>query len=144
MDPFKQMSEWKRNMDHFFGEDFWGQFEGILKPTIPQINLYQTDNEILCIASIPGLTDLDKIDIFVNYTQLELRGTIDIGYSGGTVVSEEILQGVFERTVTLPFPVRSDKIKATYSHGLLYIQLHRFISDSSQKHRIKVELLKDK
>ncbi|WP_026908083.1 Hsp20/alpha crystallin family protein [Paucisalibacillus globulus] len=143
MDPFQQMSDWKRNMDHFFGEQFWDQFEGILKPTIPQINLYQTDNEILCIANIPGINDLEKIDIYVDYATMELRGTIDIGHSVGTVVKEEILQGVFERKVTLPFPVRSDKIKATYNHGLLYIQLHRFISSSSRKNRVSVELLED-
>jgi HSP20 family protein len=143
MDPFQQMSDWKRNMDHFFGEQFWDQFEGILKPTIPQINIYQTDNEILCIANIPGLSDLDKVDIYVDYATLELRGTIDIGHSGGTVVKEEILQGVFERSITLPFPVRSDRIKATYNNGLLYIQLHRLISESSRKNRVQVELLKD-
>ncbi|WP_047983107.1 Hsp20/alpha crystallin family protein [Ornithinibacillus californiensis] len=143
MDPFQQMSDWKRNMDHFFGEQFWDQFEGILKPTIPQINIYQTDNEILCIANIPGLSDLDKVDIYVDYATLELRGTIDIGHSGGTVVKEEILQGVFERSITLPFPVRSDRIKATYNNGLLYIQLHRLISESSRKSRVQVELLKD-
>lgn len=144
MDPFQQMTDWKRNMDHFFGEQFWDQFEGILKPTIPQINLYQTDNEILCIASIPGLRNLDKIDIYVDYATLELRGTIDIGLQGGTVVKEEILQGVFERTVSLPFPVRSDKIKATYNNGLLFIQLHRLISDSSRKNRVKIETIEDK
>jgi HSP20 family protein len=143
MDPFQQMTDWKRNLDHFFGEQFWDQFEGILKPTIPQINLYQTDNEILCIASIPGLADLEKVDIYVDYSTLELRGTIDIGNSSGTVVKEEILQGVFERSISLPFPVRSDKIKATYNNGLLYIQLHRFISESSRKNRVKVELLQD-
>lgn len=143
MDPFQQMSDWKRNIDHFFGEQFWNQFEGILKPTIPQINIYQTDNEILCIASIPGLTDLDKVDIYVDHTTLDLRGTIDIGFSAGTVVKEEILQGVFDRKLSLPFPVRSDKIKATYHNGLLYIQLHRLISDSSKKNRVKVELLEE-
>ncbi|MFS0674478.1 Hsp20/alpha crystallin family protein [Ornithinibacillus sp. 179-J 7C1 HS] len=144
MDPFQQMSDWKRNLDHFFGEQFWDQFEGILKPTIPQINLYQTDNELLCIASIPGLMNMEKVDIYVDYATLELRGTIDIGQSSGTVVKEEILQGVFERKISLPFPVRSDKIKATYSNGLLYVQLHRLISDSSRKNRVKVELLEEK
>jgi HSP20 family protein len=143
VDPFQQMSDWKRNMDQFFGEQFWDQFEGVLKPTIPQINLYQTDNELLCVASIPGLRNLDKIDIYVDYATLELRGTIDVDQSSGTVVKEEILQGVFERKISLPFPVRSDKIKATYNGGLVYIQLHRFISNSSRKNRVTVELLED-
>ncbi|MEN2768112.1 Hsp20/alpha crystallin family protein [Ornithinibacillus xuwenensis] len=143
MDPFQQMTDWKRNMDHFFGEQFWDQFEGVLKPTIPQINLYQTDHELLCIANIPGLTNLDKIDIYVDYATLELRGTIDIGHRGGTIVKEEILQGVFERNIQLPFPVRQDKIKATYRNGLVYIQLHRLVSNSGHKNRVTVEQLED-
>ncbi|SET39746.1 HSP20 family protein [Oceanobacillus limi] len=130
-------------MDQFFGEKFWDQFEGIVKPNIPQINIYQTDHELLCIVNVPGLQDLDKLDIYVDYATLELRGVIDIGHEGGTVLKDEILQGVFDRSVSLPFPVRSDKIKATYKNGLVYIQLHRFISDSGRKNRVNVRLLED-
>ncbi|MFD2045182.1 Hsp20/alpha crystallin family protein [Ornithinibacillus salinisoli] len=143
MDPFQQMNDWKNNMDQFFGEKFWDQFEGIIKPNIPQVNVYQTEHELLCIVNVPGLVKLEKIDIYVDYTTLELRGVIDIAHGGGTVVKEEILQGAFERSIALPFPVRSDKIKATYKHGLVYIQLHRLISDSSRKNRINVRLLED-
>lgn len=144
MDPFQQMTDWKKNLDQFFGEDFWSQFEGIMKPTIPQINLYQSDHELFCIVSIPGLDDLNKIDIYVDYATLELRGVINLDNFKNTTVMEEIIQGSFERKVPLPFPVRSDKIKATYKNGLVYIQLHRLISDSSRKNRVNVRLLEDK
>ncbi|MBD1223587.1 Hsp20/alpha crystallin family protein [Virgibacillus halodenitrificans] len=142
MDPFQQMGDWKKNMDHFFGDQFWNEFEGIIKPTIPHVNVYKTDHEIFCVVSIPGLEDLHKVDIFVDYSTLELKGTIDIEpISGITVVKEEILQGVFERKVTLPFPVRADKMRATYRNGLIYIQLHRLISESSRKNKVNIELL---
>ncbi|WP_010529599.1 Hsp20/alpha crystallin family protein [Lentibacillus jeotgali] len=140
MDPFKQMSDWRKNMDHFFGENFWNEFENIIKPTIPQINIYQQDHELICVASIPGLTDLNKIDIYVDHATLELKGDIDIGYAVGTVVKEEILQGVFERTITLPYPVRRDKINATYQNGLVIIHLHRLISDESSRNKVNIRL----
>ncbi|MCC2250315.1 Hsp20/alpha crystallin family protein [Virgibacillus sp. AGTR] len=143
MDPFQQMTDWKKNMDHFFGENFWNEFEGIIKPTIPQINLYQTDHELFCVANIPGLVDLDKLDVYVDYSTLELRGTIDIDNSFSIKIKEEILQGVFERRISLPFPVRSDKIKATYKNGLVFIQLHRLISETSRKNRVNVHVLED-
>src|SRR5699024_9760689 len=143
MDPFKQMADWRKNMDHFFGDNFWNEFENIIKPTIPQINIYQHEHELLCIASIPGLTDLKKIEIFVDHTTLELKGAIDIGYSDGTVVKEEILQGVFERSITLPYPVRQDKIKATYQNGLLIIHLHRLSSDESSRNKVSIQLMDD-
>ena len=143
MDPFKQMGDWKKNLDNFFGDSFWSEFEGIIKPTIPQINLYQSDHELLCIVNMPGLDDLYQIDIYVDYAVLELKGTIDLHHSGGTIVKEEILQGVFERSISLPFPVRADKIKATYKNGLVFIQLHRLISETSRKNKVNVRLLED-
>lgn len=143
MDPFKQMGDWKNNMDHFFGDNFWNEFEGVIKPNIPQVNIYQSDHELYCIVNMPGLDNLNQIDIYVDFATLELKGTIDIDHQGGTVVKEEILQGVFERSITLPFPVRADKIKATYRNGLLFIQLHRLISDTNKRNKVNVHLLED-
>ncbi len=143
MDPFKQMGDWKKNMDQFFGDNFWDEFEGIIKPNIPQINLYQTEHELFCVLNIPGLHDLGKIDIYADMATLELRGVIDLEFGGGQVIKEEILQGAFERQISLPFPVRSDKITATYRNGLVYIRLHRLISETSNKRRVNVKLLED-
>lgn len=140
MDPFKHMSDWRKNMDHFFGDNFWNEFENIIKPTIPQINIYQYDHELICIASIPGLTDLNKIDLFVNHATLELKGVIDIAYTGGTVFKEEILQGMFERKIALPYPVRQDKINAAYQNGLVVIHLHRLISDENSRRKVNIQL----
>ncbi|GAA0430238.1 hypothetical protein GCM10008983_03280 [Lentibacillus halophilus] len=140
MDPFQQMTDWRRNMDHFFGEQFWNEFEHIVKPTIPAINMYQYDHEIICIASMPGLRDLNKIDIYVDHATLELKGAIDIAYTGGTVIKDEILQGVFEREVTLPFPVRKDKVHANYRNGLLIIHLHRLISEETNRSKVSIQL----
>lgn len=130
-------------MDHFFGDNFWNEFENIIKPTLPQINIYQYDHELICIASIPGLTDLNKLDIFADHASLELKGVIDIDYTGGNVVKEEILQGVFERSITLPYPVRRDKINATYQHGLVVIHLHRLISDENSRNKVSIQLKDD-
>ncbi|RKQ34604.1 Hsp20/alpha crystallin family protein [Oceanobacillus halophilus] len=143
MDPFQQMTDWKKNMDHFFGENFWNEFEGIIKPNIPQINMYQTDHEILCMVNMPGMQNLNQLDIFVNYTTLELKGNIDLEQANGTVIKEEILQGVFNREINLPFPVRADKINATYRNGLVFIQLHRLISDKSKKNKVEVQFMED-
>ncbi|MFD1038897.1 Hsp20/alpha crystallin family protein [Virgibacillus byunsanensis] len=143
MDPFKQMGDWKKNMDHFMGDNFWNEFEGIIKPTIPQLNIYQSDHELFCIVNVPGLDDINKLDIYVDYATLELKGVIDISHIGGTVIKEEILQGAFERSITLPFPVRADKIKATYRNGLVFIQLHRLISETSKRNKVNVRMLED-
>ncbi|WP_102028757.1 Hsp20/alpha crystallin family protein [Salirhabdus sp. Marseille-P4669] len=143
MDPFKTMQDWKSNMDHFFGEEFWTQFEGIVKPPIPQINLYKSDNEISCIVNIPGMKDVKSVDVLVDYAILEIRGIITIQAGSKQLIQEEILQGTFERKIELPFPVRSDKINATYQNGLLYITLYRLIQKESKKNKIPIRVLEN-
>ncbi|MFG6115507.1 Hsp20/alpha crystallin family protein [Halobacillus sp. MO56] len=133
-----QFDDWKKNLDRFFGHDFWGDFEGLVKPPLPQMNLYQYDNELLCIFNIPGLKDLNKVDVFVNHATLEVRGIVEINQKGGQQLKGEIIQGAFDRKVDLPYPVRDDKIHASYKQGLLVVQLHRLISDADQKNRIQI------
>ncbi len=143
IDPFQQMNEWRKNLDQFFGENFWNDFESIIKPNIPQINMYKTENEILCYVNVPGMRDINQIEIYADHTTLELRGNIHLDYAQGSVVREEILQGNFDRKIQLPYPVRSDKIDATYQHGVLIIQLHRLISDKSSRNKVNIRMLED-
>lgn len=143
MNPFEHMDDWKKNMDQFFGNNFWGQFDGLIKNSIPQLNLYQTDHEIFVLINVPGMDSLDNIDVYVDYATLELKGTIDLGLGQNTATTQEITEGVFERKVHLPFPVRADKIKATYKNGIVYVKLHRLVSETSRKNRVNVKLLAD-
>jgi HSP20 family protein len=143
MDPFKTMQEWKNNMDHFFGEKFWSEFEGIIKPPIPQVNIYKSDNEVLCVVNLPGMKKIDNVDVFVDYTTLELRGIISIDPGNKQLIQEEIIQGTFDRNIELPFPVRSDKISATYKGGLLYIQLYRLITKESNKNKVPIQMMEN-
>ncbi|MFD2924592.1 Hsp20/alpha crystallin family protein [Halobacillus naozhouensis] len=138
-----QFNDWKKNLDHFFGQDFFSEFEGFMKPSIPQINLYQYDNELLCMVNVPGMSHPRNVDVVVDHATLTLTGRIEINHRGGHQLKSEIATGSFERSIDLPFPVRSDKIDATYKHGLLIIQLHRFISDSTKQKPIRIRHLED-
>ncbi|WP_181347923.1 Hsp20/alpha crystallin family protein [Thalassobacillus sp. CUG 92003] len=138
-----QFHDWKNNLDRFFGQDFWNEFEGVIKPPIPAMNMYQYDNEVLCIFDIPGLDDAKKVDVYVEHASLTVKGMVEIDHRGGQQIKSELPQGVFERTITLPFAVRSDKIQATYRNGLLTIQLYRWISDKSKSQRVPIRYLED-
>ncbi|MFC7322645.1 Hsp20/alpha crystallin family protein [Halobacillus campisalis] len=139
----KHFDDWKKNLDHFFGQDFWGEFEGLMKPSIPQMNIYQYDNELLCIANIPGMNHPKNVDVLVDHSSLIIKGSVDLNHRGGHQLMSEIAVGAFERSIDLPFPVRSDKMEATYKHGLLIIQLYRLISDSTNQKPIKIRHLED-
>ncbi|MDY0406624.1 Hsp20/alpha crystallin family protein [Virgibacillus sp. 179-BFC.A HS] len=130
-------------MDQFFGDNFWKQFDGLIKTSIPLINMYQTDNEIFIIINVPGMDNIDNMNVYVDYATLELKGEINLGLGKDTAIINEITEGSFERKIHLPYPVRSDKIKATYKNGLVYIKLHRLISETGRKNRVNVHLLED-
>ena len=159
-----QFNDWKNNLDRVFGDDFWrgfegmmnnssapskngndlfGGFESMMKPAIPAVNMYQYDNELLCFVNIPGMNHPKNVEVLVDQTTLTLQGKIDINNRGGHQIKSEIPDGTFERSLSLPFAVRHDKIEATYKHGLLVIQLHRQISDASTRKAVRIRHLQD-
>lgn len=161
MNSFK---DWKGGIDQVFGQDFWsgfenmmknasgtptnskelfGGFERMMKPSIPAVNMYQYDNELLCFVNIPGMNHPKNVEVLVDQTTLTLQGKIDINNRGGHQIRSEIADGAFERTLDLPFAVRHDKVEATYKHGLLIIQLHRQISDDTTRQSVRIRHLQD-
>ncbi|MGV2620780.1 UNVERIFIED_CONTAM: Hsp20/alpha crystallin family protein [Halobacillus marinus] len=139
-----QFKDWKTNMDRFFGHEFWDDFDGMMKPPIPAVNIYQYDQELLCYVNIPGMDKPKNIDVLVDHTTLTLKGKISFNKRGGKQVKSEIPDGMFERTIDLPFPVRHDKIDATYQHGLLIIKLQRYITDATNQRPVQIRHLKEK
>ncbi|WP_078550838.1 Hsp20/alpha crystallin family protein [Litchfieldia alkalitelluris] len=142
MDQFKQMHDWRKQWDGFFGDDFWKGFDPMMNNVSSQVNLYKSDNELLAVLSIPGLENVDDIDLFVQYQTLEVRGKVNLRFKGFELVEEGIFQGEFERIVQLPFPVREDKIDASYHNGLLIINLHKRIPDDNRR-KIAIKKIDD-
>jgi len=139
MDHFKQMHDWKKQWNHFFGEDFWKGFEPMLENTTVPVNIYKAENELLVVISAPGLQNVKDVDITVQYQTIEVKGNINLNYKGYEILEESIFQGKIERVIQLPFPVREDRIDASYHSGLLIINLHKRIPD---EHRKKVTIKK--
>ncbi|WP_066186334.1 MULTISPECIES: Hsp20/alpha crystallin family protein [Gracilibacillus] len=138
MDPFKQMHEWKDNMDSFFGDTFWNEFEHMVKPPIPAVNLYQSENELFLYASLPGIKDRNQIQLRINNSILSLSGSLFPIEERGSLIKQEILQGEFSRDIDLPFPVRKDQISASLRQGLLTVHLHRLVSKQEDQRVIDI------
>ncbi|KGX90249.1 heat shock protein Hsp20 [Pontibacillus halophilus JSM 076056 = DSM 19796] len=140
MNPFHNMKDWNEQFDRFFGNDFWGEFQGFTKGSVPYINLYHSENEVICYANLPGLHDVDDVNVYVEHSLLEIRGRINLQHATTyTKVKEEIKTGPFERKIQLPYPVRKDKINATYRDGLLVIVLHRLVTVEQKRNRIPIQ-----
>ena len=112
-------------MDRLFDDAFTrplrlndGQF------SVPAVDLYQTDNEVVVKASIPGVK-ADEVQINVTGEVLTIKGEVK--------QKEEVKEkayhireqrwGSFERTLALPTDVVADKAKAEFENGILTITL---------------------
>lgn len=122
-EPMREMITLREAMDRLFNDAFTpSTFTGGLQ--IPAVDLYQTDDEVVVKASLPGLKAED-VQITVTGEMLTLKGE----FKQKDEVKErayhlrEQRYGAFERTFALPTEVVSDKAKAEFENGILTITL---------------------
>jgi HSP20 family protein len=89
-----------------------------------EVNLLQTENDIIVNASIPGVKPED-IDISISGDTLTLRGEIkeDEEYKDANYHIKEIRQGSFSRSLTLPVKVDADRSKADFENGVVRLTM---------------------
>jgi HSP20 family protein len=116
-------------MDRLF-EQFFGDYEPFQTwdpfslRRFPALNLWQTDDNVLVEAELPGLTEKD-IDVTVNGSELTIKGERPVLESreGTTVHRHERGTGAFNRVIHLPVDIDEEKVEATCDSGVLTITL---------------------
>ncbi|MGR3176475.1 MAG: Hsp20/alpha crystallin family protein [Candidatus Anammoxibacter sp.] len=90
----------------------------------PSIDVYESDNEVLVKADIPGLNK-DEMDISILDDMLTIKGEkkTENEVSKESYYKSERFCGSFNRTIQLPSEVDEDKVKATYKDGVLELHL---------------------
>jgi HSP20 family protein len=92
--------------------------------TNPAIDMYQTDNDVVVKASIPGIK-AEEVQINVTGDILTLKGDVnqeDERNDRAWHIREHRF-GSFERSIVLPTDVKSDKAEAVFENGILTITL---------------------
>ena len=121
-DPFSDVgglqSEMNRMLDGFFGRSM----PGIERAWAPAVDMFETKDDLVITAEVPGMSEKD-IQISITGEMLSLRGERVSAAKGDGLYRGERWHGKFERNLTLPYPVQTDKVKATYQAGVLTITL---------------------
>jgi HSP20 family protein len=121
--PSRDMLTLREAMDQLFDEAFTRPF-GMTEFSMPAIDLYQTNEDVIVKASLPGMTAED-VEISVAGEMLTLKGEIqrkDEREDASYLIREQRF-GRFERSLMLPTEVQSDKAKAEFENGILTITL---------------------
>lgn len=117
------------------------QLEQRMRPLLfrPSLNMRKDDTEVLVEAALPGI---DKRDIHLTVTRdsLVLRGQFrkEDKSPESKVHRSEMEYSSFYRSLRLPDPVDSSKVKAELRAGVLYIRLPLLNPEHHQ--RVKVDI----
>jgi len=113
-----------RLFDDAFTRPFFSIRDGGSTGSAPAIDMYQTDNEVVVKAALPGIK-ANEVQINVTNDILTLRGETkyEDEKKNKSWHIREHRWGAFERSVRLPTGVISHKAKADFDNGILTITL---------------------
>lgn len=127
-EPAREIMTLREAMDRLFDDAFTRPFsltrEGGYSWASPAIDMYQTDNDVVVKAALPGL----------NPEEVQINVTGDILMIKGEAKHEEERKdrswhireqrwGAFERSIRLPTGVLSNQAKADFQNGILTVTL---------------------
>ena len=135
LDFISDLERMRREMDRFldeFGTSSWSFpfsrtsfLPGRAARGYPLLNIGEDNENIYVDALAPGV-DPKTLDVSVTQDLLVISGEkkpLSSSVGAEAIHRSERSAGQFARSITLPFEVDSEKIKATYQDGLLKITM---------------------
>ena len=123
-EPAREMMTLREAMDHLFDDAFTRPLSLRDGWSAPAIDMYQTDDEVVVKASLPGVK-ADEVQINITGEILTLKGEtrqVEEKKDKAWHMREQ-RWGAFERAIALPTEVVADKAKAEFENGILTIFL---------------------
>ena len=123
-EPAREMMSLRDAMDRLFDDAFTRPLSLRDAWSVPAIDMFQTDDEIVVKAALPGIK-ADEVQINVTGEVLTLKGEVQQNQEMEEKAwhIREQRFGSFERSIALPTDVVADKAKADFENGILTITL---------------------
>jgi HSP20 family protein len=124
-DPFRDIVTLREKMNRLFEDAVTarGEEKEMISSTwTPSVDIYETENEIVLTAEVPGIDEKD-IDIKIENNTLSLQGERKFEKETKEENYHRIERsyGSFFRSFTIPHNVDQDKIEAEHESGVLRI-----------------------
>jgi HSP20 family protein len=119
--------------------DTWKPFE-LDFGLVPQTDIYEEKGELVMKTELPGISTKD-LDISLEGDRLTIKAEKkEEVKEDATHHTRERHYGRYFRSVTLPYPVKEDKITATFENGVLELRLPR--AEEVKARKIEIKALK--
>lgn len=122
----RQVMELLKNMMFSETSSLLAEAKGVFTPTI---DLFETDNEFICQAELPGVKR-ESIKVYIEDNSLYISGEKKmIGKTDAEYICVERMFGQFSRRIVIPKPFNRFKSKSVLSNGLLKVIIPKISSD---------------
>jgi len=123
-EPFRDLVSVRKDMDRLFDEFFAMPTATPTGWSMPMVDMYQTEDDIVVKATLPGL-DPEDLDIQITGDMLNISGEVkhEIEDKDAKYHLREHRYQSFARSLTLPSAVVADKAKAEMKNGVLTLTL---------------------
>ena len=123
-EPFRDLVSVRKDMDRLFDEFFAAPTSTPNGWSMPMVDMYQTEDDIVVKATLPGL-DPEDLDIQITGDMLNIRGEIkhEVEEKEAKYHLREHRYQSVARSLTLPAMVVADKAKAEMNNGILTLTL---------------------
>ena len=141
-EPAREMMTLREAMDRLFDDALTRPFslmrEGGSNWSPLAIDMYQTDNDVVVKAALPGIK-ADEVQINVTNDILTIKGEVkqEEEKKDKSWHIREHRWGAFERSVMLPTGVNADRAQADFENGILTVRLPK--SEQSKPKTITVK-----
>lgn len=129
--------KWSQLARQFFGEDFWSDVMGAIPDSVPKADVYHTRNEVIVLVDLPGIEDINQLELRIDGQQLLIKGTIPSRYDQLKVAVSERPKGEFERSIPLGAWVTRRNGSARYRRGVLEVRLPKVPASKHARIRVR-------
>jgi HSP20 family protein len=106
---------------------------------VPAVDVQETQDAYLFRADLPGVAQKDiKVSVMGDTLNVSGERRQETTEKDGSYHRVERVSGSFERSFTLPAPVRADQVKASYKDGVLEITVPKAEEAKPREIEIKV------
>lgn len=140
-EPFRGLSTLHDQVNRLFNDTIFrapGE-DSSLTSWAPSVDIYETHDELVVKADLPGLDEKD-IDVRVENNLLTIHGErkVDKSVSEDNYLRVERSYGAFSRSFSLPNTVNAEAIRAEYKNGVLTVSLPK--REESKPRQVKVSV----
>ena len=138
--PFQNLSNLREQVNRLVESKFMGRAdESALTTWAPAVDIYETENELVLRADLPGINEKD-LDVRVENNMLTVRGErkFEQQVKEDNYLRIERTYGSFSRSFGLPNSVNTEAIKAEYKNGVLTVELPKRAESKPKQVKVNV------